>query len=74
MQRPHPRAFRQYVLTFAHPPLRPGKRLRDVLRHLAPTPLHWARLASPQLRLVADQQSLSRKELVFCPGRALSQG
>ena len=42
MQRPDPRAFRQYLRTLAHPSLRPGKHSREGVRHLAPGRLDQA--------------------------------
>ena len=65
MQRPDPRPFRQYLRTLAHPSLRSGENSRERVRHLAPSRLDRARLALRQLRIAADQRSLSRKELVF---------
>ena len=65
MQRPDPRAFRQYLRTLAHPSLRSGEQLREEERHLAPSRLDRARLALPQMGTSADQQSLAHKELAF---------
>ena len=65
MQRPGPRAFRQYLRTLAHPSLRPGDYSRTGARHLALSRLVRARVVLRQLGLAADQPSLSRNELVF---------
>ena len=65
MQRPDPRAFRQYLRTLAHPSLRSGENTREGVRHLAPSRLDRARLALRQLGVAIDQQSLASKELLF---------
>ena len=65
IQRPHPRAFRQYLRTLAHPSSRPGENSREVVRHIAPSRLDRVRLALRQLGVGIDQRSLSCKELVF---------
>ena len=65
MQRPDPRAFRQYLRTLAHPSPRSSEKSPEGARHLAPSRLDRARLALRQMGTSADQQSLSHKELVF---------
>ena len=65
MQRPNPRAFRQYLRTLVHPSLRSGEKPREGARHLSPSCLDRARLALRQLGTSADQHSLAHKELVF---------
>ena len=65
MQRPDPRAFRQYLRTLVHPALRAGEESRGGARHLAPNLLNCARLALRQMGTPENQQSLAHKELVF---------
>ena len=65
MQRPDPRAFRQYLRTLAHPFLRAGQESRGGARHLASNRVDRARLGLRQMGTPADQQSLAHKELVF---------
>ena len=54
MQRPDPRAFRQYARTLAHPYLRAGEKSWGATRHLAPSRLDRARLALCQMGTPAD--------------------
>ena len=56
MQRPDPRAFRQYLRTLAHPALRFGEPAKQGGGHLAPSRLDRARLALRQLGLAIDRR------------------
>ena len=67
MQRPDPRAFRQYVRMLAHPPLLAGEESLEEAGHFAPSRLDRVRLALRQMGTPADLQSLAHKELVFLP-------
>ena len=65
MQRPDLQAFRQYLRTLAHPPLRLGQAAKERGDHLAPSRLDRARLALCPLGVAIDKQSLASKELLF---------
>ena len=65
MQRPDPRAFRQYLRTLAHPSLRLGGKTKERGGRLAPSRLDRARLALRQLGVSIDRRSLASKELLF---------
>ena len=65
MQRPDPRAFRQYLRTLAHASLRAGDESPEGARHIASSRWDRARLALRQIGTPADQQSLAHRELVF---------
>ena len=65
MQRPDPRAFRQYLRTLAHLSLRAGEKSREGARHLAPSRLDRPRLALRQIGTPVHQQSLAHKKPVF---------
>ena len=65
MQRPDPRAFRQYLRTLALPSLRPGGTAKEGGGHLALCRVDRARLALLQLRVAIDRRALARKELLF---------
>ena len=49
IQRPDPRAVRQYLRTVVHPPLRLGRTTKEARGHLAPGRLDQARLALRRL-------------------------
>ena len=54
MQRPDPRAFRQYLRILAHPSLRSSENMREGVGHVAPSRLDRARLALCQLGAAID--------------------
>ena len=65
MQRPHPRAFRQYLRTLAYPCLCLGEAPKEGRGHLAPSRLDRAQLVLRQLGIGIGQDSLARKDILY---------